>query len=545
MPTFYGAIDLAKNELRNAIVQNLGTAPATPLKGQIYFDSTGNILYWYSGTQWVAAQGGAGAVPSDTVTTQAVGDAAVPGVSALYSRGDHKHAREAFGAVIAQTAFGAASANGSATSVIRSDHTHGTPTHDAAAHSTIPLSTFAVPLNDISMNFKKITSLADPTGTADAATKNYVDNLAQGLDAKQSVKVATTANVTLSNSGTTIDGITIADGDRVLVKSQTAPAENGIYMATLAPPMTLGRANDANIWAELPSAYVWVEQGTVNGDTGWVCTSDQGGTLGTTAVNWSQFSGAAQISAGAGMTKTGNTLDVVGGTGITVNADNIQLDTAYTDGVYVNVAGDTMTGALNGSPDLNLQSNGGNVYIGTAAKTPGILNLVGTDGGGYGGSVRLYYGGSQQGALNVTPNKIALLANSPYTMTIDAYTEVALRVQPGGNSSSLKVQDTQVITTLPVVLPGNPTTALQATPKQYVDGLVTGVAKKYAAALTGTASPEVITHNLNTRDITLTVMNGASPYTAVEVDWDATTVNTATIRYNPNLGAGYRVVITG
>ena len=128
MPTVYSAIDLVKNELRNAVIQNLGSAPSAPIKGQIYFDSVGNILYWWNGTQWVAAQGGAGAVPADTVTTQAVGDTAVPGASALYSRGDHKHDREAFGAVTAQTAFGAASANGSASTVIRSDHVHGTPT---------------------------------------------------------------------------------------------------------------------------------------------------------------------------------------------------------------------------------------------------------------------------------------------------------------------------------------------------------------------------------------------------------------------------------
>jgi hypothetical protein len=72
-----------------------------------------------------------------------------------------------------------------------------------------------------------------------------------------------------------------------------------------------------------------------------------------------------------------------------------------------------------------------------------------------------------------------------------------------------------------------------------------GVAKKFAAALTGTASPETVTHNLNTRDIQLTVLNGATPYTAVEVDWDASTVNTAVVRYSPNLGAGYRVVVVG
>jgi hypothetical protein len=79
----------------------------------------------------------------------------------------------------------------------------------------------------------------------------------------------------------------------------------------------------------------------------------------------------------------------------------------------------------------------------------------------------------------------------------------------------------------------------------YVNTAVTGMAKKFAAALTGTASPETVTHNLNTRDVHVQVLNGATPYTAVEVDWDAATVNTVTIRYNPNLGAGYRAVVIG
>ena len=96
-----------------------------------------------------------------------------------------------------------------------------------------------------------------------------------------------------------------------------------------------------------------------------------------------------------------------------------------------------------------------------------------------------------------------------------------------------------------VTVAQNPTVALGVATKQYVDGLVATGAKKFAAALVGTASPETITHNLNTQDIMLMVHNGASPFTSVEVDWDATTANTAVIRYNPSLGAGYRVVVMG
>src|SRR4051794_21455088 len=138
MPTYYGAIDLSTNELRNAVVQNLPSAP-TGIKGRLYMNTGDNTLYWYDGAQWIAAKAAAGATPAATVTTQAVGDAPVVGVSTNFAREDHKHGREAFGVVTTETAFGQAAGNGAATTVPRSDHTHGTPVHDAAAHSTIPV----------------------------------------------------------------------------------------------------------------------------------------------------------------------------------------------------------------------------------------------------------------------------------------------------------------------------------------------------------------------------------------------------------------------
>lgn len=167
-----------------------------------------------------------------------------------------------------------------------------------------------------------LTLSGDPSANMHAATKQYVDNLIQGIDAKSSVRAATTANITLSGTQT-VDGIALAAADRVLVKNQTAPAENGIYLVS-ATAWT--RATDADSWAELPAAFTWVEQGTVNGDSGWLCTVDAGGTLGTTAVTMVQFSGAGSIDAGAGLTKTGSTINVISsGNGIVVNADDIAL----------------------------------------------------------------------------------------------------------------------------------------------------------------------------------------------------------------------------
>lgn len=149
-----------------------------------------------------------------------------------------------------------------------------------------------------------LTLAADPSSALHAATKQYVDNLSLGLDAKQSVVAASTANV--ANLGSvgpqTIDTISVVAGDRVLLKNQTAPAENGIYVVNSG---SLTRATDADAWTELPGAFVFVEKGSTNADTGWLCTVDQGGTLGTTAVTWVQFSGGGSVTAGTGISVSG------------------------------------------------------------------------------------------------------------------------------------------------------------------------------------------------------------------------------------------------
>lgn len=147
----------------------------------------------------------------------------------------------------------------------------------------------------------------DPVANLGAATKQYVDSVAQGLDPKGSVKAATTANITLSGVPQTIDGVSIASGDRVLVKNQTNQRENGIYNANGGAWV---RATDMDAWSEVPGAFCFVEQGTTQADTGWVCTSDAGGTLNTTPITFVQFTGAGTYSAGTGLTLTGTTFSI-------------------------------------------------------------------------------------------------------------------------------------------------------------------------------------------------------------------------------------------
>lgn len=212
-----------------------------------------------------------------------------------------------------------------------------------------------------------ITGVPDPTNAQDAANKQYVDNVAQGLDVKASVVAATTANITLS-APQTIDGVSVVAGDRVLVKNQSTAADNGIYIADNAG---WSRSSDMNTWTEVPGAFVFVEQGTVNADTGWVCTSNAGGTIGVTAMNWSQFSGAGTYTATGGITLTGSVFSIT-----TNGIDNTMIrqgGALSVIGRSANSTGNVADIQATGSTDYVLRESGGTIGFGQVA-TAGIAN---------------------------------------------------------------------------------------------------------------------------------------------------------------------------
>jgi hypothetical protein len=173
-----------------------------------------------------------------------------------------------------------------------------------------------------------VTLNAAPTEDFQAATKGYVDSVAQGLDIKASVKAATTENGALAtafDNGSVIDGVTLATGDRILIKNQTDATANGIYVVAASGAPT--RSTDMNAAAEFPGAFTFVEQGTTNADTGYVCTNNSV-VVGTTEITFAQFSGAGSYVAGNGITLTGNSFSI--NTGVTADLSTAQTFTNKT-----------------------------------------------------------------------------------------------------------------------------------------------------------------------------------------------------------------------
>ena len=238
--------------------------------------------------------------------------------------------------------------------------------------SNVLLSELGAPTANVAFNSQRITGLADPVSAQDAATKAYVDAVKTGLDIKDSVHAASTASVTVTYNATggtsargqitaapnVLDGVTLVNGDRILLKDQGTPAQNGIWVVTTAGTGANGvwdRATDFDSNAEVtPGAFTFVEEGTVNSDSGWVLTTNApivvGGNSSPSSLTWAQFSGAGQITAGAGLTKNGNTIDVVGTANrITVSADSIDIASTYVGQNTITTLGIIATGTWQGT----------------------------------------------------------------------------------------------------------------------------------------------------------------------------------------------------
>lgn len=244
------------------------------------------------------------------------------------------------------------------------------------------LDQMAAPTADVSFNTRKITNLADPTSNQDAATKAYVDTVSQGIHTHTSCRLATAAalpsctynngssgiGATLTataNGALTVDGVLVAVDDRILVKDQASSLQNGVYVVTatggVSATFVLTRATDMNQDTEFPGSFEFVEEGTANADNGYVCTTNLPITIGTTGISWTQFSGAGQITAGNGLVKSGNTIDVATANinRIVVNADSIDLaTTGVSAAVYKSVSVDVYGRVTAGTNPTTLSGYG-------------------------------------------------------------------------------------------------------------------------------------------------------------------------------------------
>lgn len=326
-------LNLVQNEVQNARIQNLASAPSSPVTGQIYYDTTLGYMRVYDGSGWVTLD--------DTWVSS------VSGTSPINSTG---------GAT--PTISIDAATTSAAGSMSAADKTKLDGATSNATASTL-----------VERDSNGQAKFGNPTDTAHVATKSYVDSFVQGLDTKASVRLSTTgSNITLSNSTTTLDGVTIADGDRILVKDQTSGSENGIYVASTSGSWS--RSQDADGNSEVtPGMFVFVEEGTNNGDNGYVLTTNGTITLGSTALVFQQFSGAGQITAGNGLTKTGNTIDAVGTSNrISVSANAIDIDSNYAGQATIDTVGTVTTGTWEAT-DVGVPHGGTGASTAAGAKT--------------------------------------------------------------------------------------------------------------------------------------------------------------------------------
>ena len=305
--------DFVQNEIRNAVVQNLAAAPATPKVGQVYYDTTKLAQLLWNGTAWITSD-----------ATQAIG--------------------------IPNTAL-------STNPLLRSNHTgtqlSGTISDFSTAVKATTLDQFAQPVANVAFNSKNITNLADPVNPQDAATKNYTDimvsSAALGIASKTPVAVVSVAAVATLSGLPTVDGVALTAGQRVLLVAQTTASQNGPYI--VAAGAWVRPSGDADPNGDLSLGATWfVEQGTLYSASSWRIATPTAGTItpGTTSITIVQIAAPINYSASNGITLSGNNFSAQAVTsgGILVSASGLSIDTTVVARKYSQAIGDGSTTSI-------------------------------------------------------------------------------------------------------------------------------------------------------------------------------------------------------
>jgi hypothetical protein len=488
---FVTNLDLNQNQILNGRFEVLATDP-TGFPGRMYYNSANGVVRWYDDT--------------DSAWKNAI--------NTLSKTGDHTDAITLTPASDGSISISLNLADTDSAGLLSADFWNLL----TGATSEATVSTL------VKRDANGQAKFGTPTDPAHAATKAYVDAARSGLDVKASVRAATTSDpwgaLADLQAGDTLDGVTLAAGDRVLIKdSGSGASQNGIYVINDGAAPT--RADDADTSAKVTAGmFTFVTEGTVNADSGWVLTTNDTITLGTTELYFAQFSGAGQITAGNGLTKTGNTIDAVGTADrITVNADSIDIAATYVGQTSITTLGTITTGTWDAT---------------TVAVTAGGTGQESfTDNG-------VIYGNGT-GALDVTA------AGTQHQV---------LRAAAGGVPEFGAVdlsQSAAVTNDLPVTHGGtgasteaNARTNLAAGGVQGSGVTTPSLARKVSKTVgNGVDTSFTVIHGFNTREVLIQVYDSSS-YDTVIADTIRTDADTVTVQFSsaPSSNA-FTVVVIG
>lgn len=483
---FVTNLNLNQNELQNGKFQVVASDPSVGnFEGRLIYNSTEKTVKYFDGTAWQKA----------LISVQSAGSASA--------------------------ALTVSESNGTITLTPNAATTSAPGVMSAADKTKLDAATsdataLTIVYRDSNGNFKS----AVPTDAAHVATKGYVDSARSGLDVKQSVRVATTGPLTIATdleAGDSVDDITLVAGDRVLVKDQSTASENGIYVVQASGAAV--RATDFDSSDEVtPGAFTFVEEGTDNADSGFVVITDGTITVGSSSIEWAQFSGTGQIVAGAALSKDGPTLNVnVDGVSIEVVSDALAIASG--------AAGDGLSASA-GVLSVNVATNGG-------------LEISSDD-------LQIKIDGGVSG-LTTTSNGLALdsgIAGDGLTFTAGVLSRNAIDLSQGSDDTT---------GTLPIDQGGtNATTAagardsLAETPTSGANTSTPTLARVASKTVgNGSSTSFSVVHNFNTRSVVVQVFD-SSTYETVIADVERTDVDSVTVSFSvaPSAGA-YTVVVTG